>query len=345
VSGPPVRSFGPEALAGLAGGGVGAFLERLGGPAALHQPGGPGPRRAVATLLHGNEPSGVRAVHRWLASGRAPAGDTLFLIGNVRAAVEAPGFAFRHLPDERDLNRCFGGGAEGGGDAQGAVAAGLLAALDRFAPACLLDVHNTTGAGPPFGVAVAHGPAHEALVGRFAPRLVVTELRLGALMEAGEARCPTVTIECGGAGDELADSVAWHGLEATLTAEDPRDGPADLPVELLRGSVRVELVPGGTITYGDGPGPTDVTVRADVTRLNFGVIACDEPLGWLGPRGLEALRVRTADGREVRDRVLRAEGRRLFPAVPLRLFMATADPIAAAGDCLFYAVSGDDRPF
>ena len=88
--------------------GVEEFLRWLGGPAAIRVPGRDRSRaRAVTTLLHGNEPSGVRAVHAWLRSGALPAVDALLFVGAVPAALEPPGFALRSLPGAADLNRCF----------------------------------------------------------------------------------------------------------------------------------------------------------------------------------------------------------------------------------------------
>ena len=88
--------------------GLDAFLQELGGPAWIRVPGRDASRtRVVSTLLHGNEPSGVRAIHAWLRSGARPAVDTAFFVGPVEAARVPPGFAHRTRFGHRDLNRCF----------------------------------------------------------------------------------------------------------------------------------------------------------------------------------------------------------------------------------------------
>ena len=67
-----------------------AFLHQLAGPSLLRLGGrDPSRVRVVTTLLHGNEPSGLRAVIRFLRSGDLPATDVLFFIaagGTGRAA-------------------------------------------------------------------------------------------------------------------------------------------------------------------------------------------------------------------------------------------------------------------
>ncbi len=47
------------------------FLQGLPGPVAIHLPGEDAHRsRVLVTLSHGNEPSGLEALHQWLLSGQ-----------------------------------------------------------------------------------------------------------------------------------------------------------------------------------------------------------------------------------------------------------------------------------
>ncbi|MEO1061332.1 MAG: succinylglutamate desuccinylase/aspartoacylase family protein [Actinomycetota bacterium] len=325
----------------LLGGSVHEFLRALGGPTAFVQRGRHrGPRRVLATLLHGDEPSGMRALWTWLRSGAVPFADTLFIVGNVEAAIAGPGFTYRHLDGEPDLNRCFAPPFTG---RWGAVCRSMLDVIADFDPACLIDVHNTTGVGPAFGVTPQHSTEHEALMTGFSEKLIVSGIRLGALMEAANEICPSVTVECGGAIDTYADGVAEQGIELFLNAPDPLAAPdRDLPMELLQHPVRVELQPSHTIGFGDGPGGADVVLVRDVERFNFGVVSADRHLGWLGDSGLGALRAMSVDGRDVIADVLSCDGNGVLrPARKLQLFMVTTKPQAARGDCLFYAIRAD----
>ena len=161
------------------------FLAILGQPTCLVIPGADSSRcRFVVTLLHGNEPSGLIAVHRWLTGTRpAPAVDIYCVVMNVEAACTSPPFSWRHLPGTRDLNRCFRAPFD---DIPGKQAQSLLALIHQQGPEALIDIHNTSGMGPAFGVAVFYDRQHDALVSLFAERLVITDLRLGALMELSE---------------------------------------------------------------------------------------------------------------------------------------------------------------
>jgi predicted deacylase len=64
-------------------------------------------QRAIVTLLHGNEPSGLKAIHRLLQDKIIPATNLGIFIVSVNAAQLRPYFSHRYLPDEADFNRCF----------------------------------------------------------------------------------------------------------------------------------------------------------------------------------------------------------------------------------------------
>ena len=128
------------------GNNVQEFLEILGAPACLFLEGEDSSRtRAMVTLLHGNEPSGTIALHRWLRSGQRPAVNVVCIVASIAAALEPPPFSYRMLPRARDLNRCFKPPFD---DAQGALAEEILEILHMHHPEAVVDVHNTSGSGP-----------------------------------------------------------------------------------------------------------------------------------------------------------------------------------------------------
>lgn len=317
---------------------VDAFLLRLGGPAWITIPGRDASRtRAISTLLHGNEPSGIRAVHQWLRAGERPAVNLVCLIAAVDAALAPPGFGHRCLPGRPDLNRCFREPFEG---FEGALAAEALRRLRAVKPESLIDVHNTSGSGPAYAVSSRHSPAHEALTALFSRYLIETDLRLGTLMEATEDDFPTVTVECGGGRDPLSDQVAAEGLRRYATAETifPPTEPSP-GITVLKHPMRVELREGARVAYAPAPaGGADITFPPDVDRFNFGVVGRGQTLGWLGARGLAALTARDASGEDHVDRLFTADDGRLIVARPARFFMITTDPGIARSDCLFYVI-------
>ncbi|WP_228141604.1 succinylglutamate desuccinylase/aspartoacylase family protein [Marinobacter sp. X15-166B] len=299
--------------------------------------------RAMATLLHGNEPSGLFALHRWLLEQHTPEVNMLFLLGGIYPAKIEPTFSQRQLPAGRDLNRCFRAPFTG---AEGAIAEALLAELHKAQPECLLDVHNTSGTGPAFAVTITNDAAHQALTSLFTDRLILTDLRLGALMEYSEQEVPTVTIECGGAQEEQAHQLAYEGLVRYTSQADVLSlDTADWDVAVLRNPIRVELAPDATIEYRLAPsGHADLTFPPDIEHRNFGVVSPHEPLGWVGHKGLSILTAISHNRIENMARVLRVQDGQIYPAQAIKAFMITTNPVIAKSDCLFYAVKATGDP-
>jgi len=324
---------------------VEGFLRALGGPAWIAVPGHDRSRcRVVSTLLHGNEPSGVRAVHGWLRSGERPAVDTVLFVASVAAALEPPGFAHRTLFGERDLNRCFLPPFQG---EAGALAHDVLARVRALRPEALVDLHNTTGHTPPYGVGPRCDPARLALTALFAARYVESDLRLGALIEAIEDEVPSVVVECGMAGEPEPDRVAREGLARFLSAEtlplDPEQTTPPDALSVVTGPIRVGLQPGLELRYAEGPAAgADLTIDADIDRHNFEPVPPGATIGWLGRSGRWPLVATRADGAEVsRDLFRECDGRVEARAgfVPI---MMTTDPEIAVQDCIFYAAMPRD---
>ena len=329
----------------LAGASSEAFLEALGGPACFLIAGRDSTRvRAFVTLLHGNEPSGVHALRRFVAEQQRPAVNLLCVVASVHAALKEPAFTHRMLPRARDLNRCFRPPFD---DEQGRLAEEILELLRMHRPEAVVDMHNTSGSGPAFGVVTHLDRQHDALISLFARRLVVSHLNLGALMDISDERCPTVTVEVGGRQDDEAHALAYEGLLRYATTEHvlAPEEPVDWGLELFSNPIRLELQDGVTLAYGEAPQPGhDVTLRADIEHHNFGVVNASTPLGWItgDPRSL--FRATDAEGRCAVAALVRAEEGELYPAMDMKLFMITTNAVIAQSDCLFYAVAANGRP-
>jgi hypothetical protein len=317
------------------------FLQILGGPACIFLEGEDGGRtRALVTLLHGNEPSGAMALFRWLKSDRRPAVNVVCIVASVAAALEQPVFSHRMLPRARDLNRCFRPPFD---DVQGELAEEILAILAMHSPEAVIDMHNTSGSGPSFGVCTHMDRQHDALVSLFTQRLIVSNLGLGALMEISEHSYPTVTVEVGGRMDEDAHQLAYDGMCRYFEAETVlHQGATDWGLELLRDPIRLELNDNVTLTYADEPCANyDITLKTDIEHHNFGGIAMDTMLGWASGSERKLFTAQDAGGRCAVTRIVRIEDGVLYPAQPLKLFMITNNAAIAHSDCLFYAVYDD----
>ena len=311
------------------------FLEWLGDATAVRVSGRDSSRlRIVVTLLHGNEPSGFRALHAWLREPSEPAVDALLVIANVEAALAPPGFAHRMLPGHRDLNRCFLGPFD---DPDGALAREILDAIGARKAEALIDLHNNTGHNPSYGVGIEPSPAALALVSLFGRRFVWSHLRLGALMEALPDLC-SVTIEVGRSGDPHADAVALTGLHRFLGRDELFEDGEGNEVAVLSMPMRVCLRPGLDLSISDDPDPAvDLTLLADLDRHNFERVEAGTPIGWCREPVLPVELI-DESGEDRAPEYFALDGAELRTRKPLVPIMITTDPKAAIGDCLFYVV-------
>lgn len=318
------------------------FLDLLEGPTHIKLSGQQSTRcRAVATLLHGNEPSGLTAIHHLLAQDIKPVMDIHLFILSVDAAKQGPGFIYRMLPHHKDINRCFKPPYDDSDQDQLALA--LLNKIKSLDPECLIDVHNTSGSSPSFGVTTFMDEKHDALVSLFSHRMIVTDLSLGALMEISDALLPTVTIECGGAEDDEANRVAITGLSRYMTLPDilnQRHG--DLTLEFFHHPIRMELTESSAIAYGKTNLLRDgVTLLPSIESYNFGYVTPENQLGFVSGTLKGNLTLRNQDGEQQLHEYFELRDEALFPRRKLKLFMVTTNPEIARNDCLFYVVPAD----
>ncbi len=317
------------------------FLRGLGGPACIFLDGVDGSRtRALVTLQHGNEPSGVMALFRWLKSGRRPAVNVVCVVASVGAALEPPLFGHRMLPRARDLNRCYKPPFD---DAQGALAEEILEILHLHHPEAVIDLHNTSGSGPSFGICTHMDRQHDALVSLFTQRMIISNVGLGALMETSEHLYPTVTVEVGGRQDEAAHELAYEGMCRYFEAEQVlAQAETDWGLELLRDPIRLELNDNVSLTYAEKVRVDyDITLKPDIEHYNFGGVTPETVLGWASGDARRLFTAKDAGGRCAVSRLVRIEDGVLYPAQSLKLFMITNNASIAESDCLFYAVSDD----
>lgn len=313
------------------------FLRDLAGPALLRLPGLDSSRtRVITTLLHANEPSGLRAIVRYLRSGQIPATDVIFFIAAVTTALRDPVLSHRALPDRPDANRVW---VSPWNSPEAEVARDVLDRIRSSEPEFLVDLHNNTGHNPAYGVVFGVGAAELALVSLFAGRAVHTPIQLHTLVEATQGDFPSVTIECGRAGDPAADEAAWNGLDRVLRSDTIDLRAPARPLELLGAPVRVCLAPGFDLAFADQiDSKAAITISKDIDRHNFETLKAGMPIGWLEAKDRWPLRAIGGAEEECSRELFEADlgvlrTRRSF--IPI---MMTTNREIARSDCLFYAV-------
>ena len=313
-----------------------AFLAQLQGPTLIRVPGEDRARtRAASGLIHGNEPSGLRAIHRWLSEENTPAVDTLLLISAVKAARLPPGLANRMVPGTRDLNRCFFRPYH---DAQGQLAQAILEQLRSAQPDALVDLHNNTGHNPSYAVAAQLTPVMAQIASIFGTRYILSDLSLGSLTEGTDQDFPSVTIECGRAQDPKADEVAYAGLREFLALDRIKRDPT-CRLEVFKHPIRVSLRPECSVAFAKKPlAHVSVTIDDEVDRHNFQTLEAGQTVGWLRDPTHWPIEARGASGADCARQLFRISDNRLELLLPLTPIMMTTNPVIARSDCLFYVV-------
>lgn len=313
---------------------VHAFLHSLAGPTVFHFNGQKtGQTRVITTLLHGNEPSGFKALYHLLKQNFKPKYNTQIIVASVVAAATEPEFSHRMLPGKRDLNRCF---AAPYTDLQGKLAESIRDYITSLSPEFVIDIHNTSGSGPAFAVVTENSQLHMALASYFCYRQIWTDISLGSLMEC-QFGCPVITIEGGGCQDEAADKTVLQGLINLLNSETISQQHL---MQTLKHPRRVELMAEATLTYHDTiDRDADVTILPSIEKYNFGTTQAGTLLGFIKSNTFSSLKL---DDHSDITRFFAIDQQCLKTLKNLNMFMITSRIDIAKSDCLFYFVEADE---
>jgi len=301
--------------------------------------------RVFTTLLHGNEPSGIIATHRYLIEvleQEKPATNLRFIICSVEAAALRPLFSHRYVDGGMDINRCFGRNctlecrAEHKGYCQRASL--IEQAIREVNPEMVIDLHNSSSSGPTFAVSSVVTTEALSLASLFCQTLILSDLSMGSVMEQ-DFNCPFITIECGGCQDEQAHEIAFSGITQVAHCENIGYIHQEKLVEVIYRPLRLQLKQDTQLSYAQhDEGFSGITLKDNIECFNFGSALQDEMLGWTDGNGLDNLQLIDKSGTNVLNEYFYTRENQLVCRHNLRLFKATTNKSTAINDCLFYVV-------
>jgi hypothetical protein len=301
--------------------------------------------RLVACLMHGNEPSGYRAVVDVLRRQDEFPFDLWVLIGNVRAATQEGWYANRYLDDQEDFNRVWDGGP-----ATTRMRRCARSIRDELLSADLeaaVDLHNNTGQNPFYAILSQPSPEGMRLAALCADTLVEWNLAAHTLMEALSHRCPAAAVECGlphlSEGTVFARGVLQRFLDADgFTVSSGEAVPR--PSRILQMVHRVTVRPEVAFTFGtEIDETTDLAIVPGLDAYNFGTLPAGETIGHIDPGAAMPLLATDRAGRDVTGRVFHAtEDGRLMVTEDTTPVMMTTTVVQTRRDCLFYTAEAAD---
>jgi len=304
-------------------------------PALIHLGGDRAEPLFVSVLLHGNETTGLAAVQALLknyASKPWPRAVSFFF-GNVKAAREG----LRRLGNQPDFNRIWPG-TEMAECPETLWAQNVYEEMARRGVFASIDVHNNTGRNPHYScVERLDGPSLN--LGALFDRLVIYSPHpKGAQTGAFALACPSVTLECGQAGEAAGVGHAVEFIEKCLRLpEIPRPPPPPQDIELFHALAQVTVRDDVSFSYSDPA--ADLVLREQLDLLNFTELTAGTVLGHVTPRHPAKplpLIARTDDGRDVAAGFFRVENDQLALTQAAMPCMLSMDERIIRQDCLCY---------
>ncbi|MDO6428723.1 succinylglutamate desuccinylase/aspartoacylase family protein [Thalassotalea sp. 1_MG-2023] len=295
--------------------------------------------RVITTLLHGNEPSGFIAMHRWLTGDsliHKPETNLRFIIVSIEAATSTPLLSTRYLANGIDINRCFGSSLNHGYYQRANL---IEQAIKAVSPEVVIDIHNTPSDCPSF--AVTPLVSNEGLTASsfFSDTLVLSGISRGALMEQNFG-CPVITIECGGSQDEQAHAVAFQGISELASCSNLSNYHQKNNVKIFYKPLCLMVNTDVDLHFSQhDEGYSGVTFINKIEQLNYGGVKEGQLLGWLDEHGLDNLMLINDVGDNVIDKYFAVRDNRLVSLSCFKVFMATNNVNIAKNDCLFYMVN------
>jgi len=304
----------------------------LSGPTLMHLEGRRAEHLFVAVLQHGNEDVGLRAVQQVLLkySGQElPRSLSVFF-----ANVEAAGANARHLPHQPDYNRVWPGGAFDSLP----EAAMMREVVHRMAAKPLfgsIDLHNNMGLNPHYACVNRLDNRCLQLATLFSRTVVYFTRPRGVQSAAFAPLCPSVTLECGQAGDERGIKHAAEYLDACLHLDHLPDHPVPPhDIELFCTTAVVRVSEQASLGVGDEESDADIVLIEDLEFLNFRELLPGTVLAAAKPG--HTLEVTDEMGRDVTHYYIAHEEGRLRLKRPVMPSMLTVNTIAIRQDCLCY---------
>jgi len=310
-----------------------ALYQQIDGPTLIHLEGRNKRPLVVSVLQHGNEVTGWEAIRRLLKShGRLDdlPRSLVVLIGNPLAAKHR----LRRLDEQPDFNRCWPGGNQVDSEYT-RLFRQIHDRIRELQPLALVDIHNNTGLNPHYAAVNLIRSEYLRLASLFSSKVVYFTMPAGTLSLSMSEFCPSLTLECGQAGEIHGTDHTLAFLETCLHLETISGKPVDADAVHLFHMVATVYV-NREILFGFGRVPSELALRENLDQFNFCELPAGTSFGDLNNPTKQPLIAVNPEGVEVTDDYFFFGRGQVETAREVMPSMLTLDRRVIQQDCLCY---------
>lgn len=298
--------------------------------------------RVLVTLMYGDEPSGLIALHRLFESMEVAGCPTnlRIIICSVEAASLTPLCTHRFVNEtQQDIN-CLFGQPEAQEDEDVITRAHIIEnKIREVSPEAILDMRNTLGSSPAFAFSHLVTPEILTLASFFTSTLVLTEVNKGTLL-AQDFNCPMLRIECGESQDEQSHEIAYHGIKTFIHCPNLFEHRQDKDVKIIYKPMRFQVKEGKELTFAKhDEGEEGVTLKTNLDILNYGIAHPGQLIGWVDSHGLDNLQLLNDVNENVIEDYFYVRDSQLVVKKAIKVFMAHTRDALIKSRCVFYLVN------
>ncbi len=285
----------------------------------------------LSVLLHGNETSGWEVTKNILAryTKAALPRSLILFIGNVEAASQDK----RRLASQPDYNRIW----IDGDTAEHKMIQGLLNEMANKKLFASIDIHNNTGINPHYAC-INHLDFRFINLARKFTRMVIYFVRPSGVQSKAFAEfCPSVTLECGQAGDEYGIQLASNFVDEILNSDEiANEKVDDSEIDLFHTVGVIKVKNNASISFDEQK--ADITFIKGIENLNFEEIPAGTPLASLRRGITDSFHMLNEDGKDISHELFELQGNSLLSKINLMPAMLTMDEKIIRQDCLCYVM-------
>ena len=310
-----------------------ALYQQLEGPTLIHLKGKNKRPLFVSVLQHGNEVTGWEALRRLLKNhyqDQELPRSLLIFIGNIQAARHR----LRRLDEQPDYNRSWPGGLSI--DPHYAqLFQHIHERILEARPIAGIDIHNNTGLNPHYAAVNRIRSDHLQLAALFSSKVVYFTMPSGTLSLSLSKYMPSLTLECGQAGEIHGTDHTLNFLETCLRLESIPNKRVDADaVHLFHMVATVNIR--NDVLFGFGRVPADLALKENLDRYNFRELEPGASFGIVKNTARQPLVATDNSGADVTHQYFSIEQGEIKTIREVMPAMLTLDRRVIQQDCLCY---------